>query len=96
FINLDGGRISEVRFNGKGCSISQASASMMTEAILGKTVNEAESIIGKFKSMIIDDKDPMFGEELEDIASLEGVKKFPVRVKCALLSWNTLEKALKS
>ncbi|AOP35122.1 SUF system FeS assembly protein [Leptospira tipperaryensis] len=93
-INLEGEKISEVRVNGKGCSISQASGSMMAEAIRGKTVSEAESILKRFKNMVLENEDPKFEEELEDLESMESVKKIPARIKCAVLPWNTLERAL--
>ena len=95
FINMDGDKVKEVRFKGKGCSISQASTSMMTEAIEGKSREEILDIVNRFKSMITEDHQPDFEDDLEDLNALYGVKKFPVRVKCAVLSWNTLEKALQ-
>ncbi|EKS09346.1 Fe-S cluster assembly sulfur transfer protein SufU [Leptospira santarosai] len=93
-INLNGDRIEEIRVAGKGCSISQASGSMMAESIHGKTIAEAENILSRFKNMFLEDKDPKFDEELEDLESMESVKKIPARVKCAVLPWNTLERAL--
>ncbi|EKR63459.1 MULTISPECIES: Fe-S cluster assembly sulfur transfer protein SufU [Leptospira] len=93
-INLDGDKIADVRVTGKGCSISQASGSMMAESIRGKTISEAENILSRFKNMFLEDKDPKFEEELEDLESMESVKKIPARIKCAVLPWNTLERAL--
>ncbi|EMF80148.1 SUF system FeS assembly protein, NifU family [Leptospira weilii serovar Topaz str. LT2116] len=93
-INLDGDRIADVRVTGKGCSISQASGSMMAESIRGKTVSQAENILSRFKNMFLEGKDPKFDEELEDLESMESVKKIPARIKCAVLPWNTLERAL--
>ncbi|EQA60373.1 Fe-S cluster assembly sulfur transfer protein SufU [Leptospira alexanderi] len=93
-INLDGDKIADVRVTGKGCSISQASGSMMAESIRGKTVSEAENILSRFKNMFLEGKDPKFDEELEDLESMESVKKIPARIKCAVLPWNTLERAL--
>ncbi|PJZ54155.1 Fe-S cluster assembly sulfur transfer protein SufU [Leptospira adleri] len=93
-LNLEGDRISEVRVNGKGCSISQASGSMMAESIKGKTVAEAKRILSRFKEMVLEDKDPKFEEDLEELESMESVKKIPARIKCAVLPWNTLERAL--
>lgn len=91
FVRLDGDRIAAARFEGRGCSISQASASMMTEAVTGKTVAEVRALVGAFRAM-------MHGEapssELGDLAALQGVRKFPVRVKCATLPWVTLEQGL--
>jgi len=90
-LRLRDGLVEDVRFDGKGCSISQASASMMTELIKGKRVEEAERLIGALKAM-------MHGEDLieglGDLEALQGVRKFPVRVKCATLGWITLEQAL--
>lgn len=81
--------IEDVKFVGEGCSISMASASMMTDAIKGKTFSEAVHMADQFSSM-------MQGEavefEYEDIEALSGVSKFPARIKCALLAWNALRK----
>ncbi|ABJ76893.1 MULTISPECIES: Fe-S cluster assembly sulfur transfer protein SufU [Leptospira] len=93
-INLEGDKIADVRVTGKGCSISQASGSMMAESIRGKTVLEAEHILSRFKSMFLENRDPQFEKELEDLESMESVKKIPARIKCAVLPWNTLERAL--
>jgi nitrogen fixation protein NifU and related proteins len=91
------GVIEDVRFDGKGCAISQASASMMTEQLKGKPVAEANRLIAEFKAMMhtpAGTESP--GEdELGDLVALSGVRKFPVRVKCATLSWITLEMALE-
>ncbi|HMW08317.1 MAG TPA: SUF system NifU family Fe-S cluster assembly protein [Leptospiraceae bacterium] len=95
FLSFDGDKIKEASFQGKGCSISQASGSMMTELIQGKTKEEAFTLIEKFKGMILEDKDPNYSDEEADLEALNGVKKYPVRVKCAVLCWNTLDKALK-
>lgn len=95
FLSYEGDTIKEASFQGKGCSISQASGSMMTELIQGKTKDEAFALIEKFKGMILEDKTPDYSEEEADLEALNGVKKYPVRVKCAVLCWNTLDKALK-
>lgn len=91
FVRLKDGRVDEVRFEGHGCSISQASASMMSEAIKGKPLAEVRDLIAHFKAM-------MRGAEpsstLGDLEALQGVRKFPVRVKCATLPWVTLEQGL--
>ena len=93
FVKLDGGRVADVRFTGRGCSISQASASMMTEQIKGKTIEEARALAARFKGMMqgqaIDE------DEMGDLAALQGVRKFPVRVKCATLSWVALEQGIE-
>ena len=89
------GVVEDVRFEGKGCSISQASASMMTEQIKGKSVAEANRVIAAFKAMMhtAPGTEPA-ADDLGDLLALSGVRKFPVRVKCATLSWITLEMAL--
>ncbi len=91
-LTVDDGRIVEIAFDGAGCSISQASASMMTEYVKGRTVGEARAGIEAFQRMMIEGE-PL-GEEYGDIEALAGVAKFPVRVKCASLAWKTLEQAL--
>ena len=97
-------RIDEIRIGGQGCSISQSSASMMSDAVVGKTVREARELMRSFKAMMSiheqgldggDDsaisEDALEGVDLGDLEALRGVVKFPVRIKCATLSWNTLE-----
>lgn len=85
--------IKDIRFDGSGCTISQASASMMTDAVMGKTVSEALALADQF-SLLVQGKDVPKLEELGDAALLNGVAKFPARIKCATLSWKALEKAL--
>ncbi len=87
------GVIADAKFSGAGCSISQASASIMTDLIKGKTVDEARQIAGRFYEMVKGTEGD-YGEEMGDAISLQGVSKFPVRVKCATLAWHTLEEAL--
>lgn len=89
------GRIAGVAFQGQGCSISQASASMMTESIKGKTLAEAAEIVGTFKTMMTDRNAPaLAADEIGDLEALQGVKRYPVRVKCAILPWNVLREGL--
>lgn len=95
-VALEGQRIREIRTQGKGCSISQAAASMMTDAVQGKTLEEAERLSLQFKGVMLKDQPMDFPEELEDLESLEGVKKYPVRIKCAILSWNTLLEGIQA
>ncbi len=90
---LNDGGVENLAFKGQGCSISQASASMMTEAVKSKPVEEVRDLIETFKSMMHGDEVDV--EQLGDLEALEGVQKFPVRIKCALLAWTTLEEALK-
>ena len=91
---VNGDRVADVAYKGSGCSISQSSASMMTEAVLGKNLEEAKQLIDSFTAMMrgTDDVDP---ETLGDLEALSGVRKFPVRVKCATLAWHTLDEALR-
>lgn len=93
FVKLAGGTIADVRFVGRGCSISQASASMMTEQIKGKRVEEAMQLVGQFKAMM--HGEPVNEDELGDLVALQGVRKFPVRIKCATLSWVALEQGVE-
>jgi len=94
--------VSDVKVTGQGCSISQSSASMMSQAIKGKSVPEVRALVRKFKSMMsIEDtsaddngEPPSADVELGDLEALQGVVKFPVRIKCATLAWNTLTQAL--
>jgi nitrogen fixation NifU-like protein len=84
--------VQDIRFQGKGCSISQASASMLTEAVKGKTTADARALIETFKAMMHGDS--VSSDNLGDIEALQGVRKYPVRIKCALLAWTTLEEGL--
>ena len=93
---LDGDTLRDVRVTTKGCSISQASASMMSEAIKGKSIPEAEEIARRFKATMLENAPLEVTDEMEDLRALEGVKKYPVRIKCAILGWNTLLEGLKA
>ncbi len=86
------GRVADVRFVGKGCSISMASASLMTEALKGKTLEEAVGLTGAFKAML--QGQPADEDRLGDLVALSGVARFPVRVKCATLAWNAMLRAV--
>lgn len=90
------GIIRKVGVIDKGCSISTASSSMMADAIEGMTIEQAEDLIDSFKDMIVENKDVELDEDFEELKALKGVQKYPVRVKCATLAWNTLEQALKN
>lgn len=95
FATLDAeGRVTEAKFLAKGCSISQAAASMMTERIRGKTLQEAEALYEQVREMMHGEIDGD-AAALGDLAALAGVRKFPVRIKCALLAWETLRDAVK-
>jgi nitrogen fixation NifU-like protein len=94
-LTFDGETISDVKFTGCGCSISQASASMMTELVKGKRASEAEQLRERFRSMVMGNPDAANDPQLGKIRALSGVAKFPARVKCALLGWNALETGIK-
>ena len=96
-VAVQDGVVTDVRFSGSGCSISQSSASMMTSVIKGKPVEQVKSIVRRFKQMMtIDEEDSEIDESINlgDLEALQGVVKFPVRIKCATLGWNTLLDAL--
>lgn len=94
-LKVDGDRIEDVRFKGQGCAISQASASMMSGLIAGKTFAEAEPILARFRDMLHGDADAAKDKSLGDLRALSGVSKLPRRVKCAMLPWDALEEARK-
>ncbi|GIP15522.1 iron-sulfur cluster assembly scaffold protein NifU [Paenibacillus montaniterrae] len=92
-LQLEDGIITDARFTGEGCSISMSSASMMTEAVKGRSYEEALDLAERFSSLM-QGQDVEF-EELEDIEALSGVNKFPARIKCATLAWNALKKGIE-
>ncbi len=101
YVEVDpNGVVADVRIDGRGCAISQASASMMTEALRGSTLAEVEERTARFLSMLGVTDDAAFdggadlGTQLGDVEALQSVKQFPARIKCATLSWNTLAAAL--
>jgi len=107
YLDVDGGTVSDVKIAGQGCSISQASSSMMSSAVKGKPVDEAHRLIRAFKALMSihesklegesdgsDLADELEGVRLGDLEALQGVVKFPVRIKCATLAWNTLQQGL--
>src|SRR6478672_425878 len=110
YLDVADGRIADVKIGGQGCSISQSSASMMSAAVKGKSVTEARSLIRAFKALMSIHERSLDGEagadgdgeavapdpdvKLGDLEALQGVVKFPVRIKCATLSWNTLAQGL--
>jgi nitrogen fixation protein NifU and related proteins len=93
FLDLDGDQIQRIGFTGRGCSISQASASMMTEAVKGHSVEEAGAAAQRFSTRMAS-KTPPPPEPEDELDALQGVKKYPARVKCALLPWTTLRETL--
>jgi nitrogen fixation NifU-like protein len=100
-LTMDDGVVSGVAIDGQGCSISQSSASMMTEAIKGKSRDEIAQMVARFRTMMSIDEEGDAGLDPErpgavlgDIEALQGVRQYPVRIKCASLAWNTLLEAL--
>lgn len=100
YLEVTDGVVSDIKVSGQGCSISQSSASMMSQAVKGKTIDEVRALVHRFKSMmsIHEPDDAELDAEPEvklgDLEALQGVVKFPVRIKCAVLAWNTLIEAM--
>jgi nitrogen fixation protein NifU and related proteins len=93
YVSLDGDRISDVAFQGSGCAISKASASLMTEALKGKTIAEARALFERFHEMVTSSPDTE-APDLGKLSVLSGVREFPTRIKCASLAWHTLKAAV--
>ncbi len=100
YLSLDGERVADVSFQGRGCAISQASASLMTEILKGKTLAEAEALFKSFHAQVTGGDalatPPALSDDMERLAPLSGVKAYPARVKCATLAWHAFEAALKN
>ncbi len=96
FLKIEDGVVRDVSFEGEGCSISQSSISMMTQILKDRSVEEGLAIAEQFKAMMHGDADAAKSKDLRDARALQGVSKFPTRVKCALLGWNAFEEATKS
>ena len=101
YLQVEDGIVTDVKVGGQGCSISQSSASMMSQAVKGHSVAEVRALVRRFKGMMsIEEESPegeqVAGDEIKlgDLEALQGVVKFPVRIKCATLAWNTLIEAL--
>jgi len=106
YVDVQDGTVADIRIGGQGCSISQSSASMMSAAVKGKTLDEVQALTRAFKGMMSIHEHSLDGDDdetsieadpdvkLGDLEALRGVVKFPVRIKCATLSWNTLLQAL--
>lgn len=92
-LKVEDGIVKDAKYSGEGCSISMSSASMMTDAVKGKTLEEALELASKFSSLMRGE-DVEF-EDYEDIEALSGVNKFPARIKCATLAWNALRKGIE-
>ena len=106
YVDVEDGVVADIRIGGQGCSISQSSASMMSAAVKGKTLDEIQALTRSFKAMMSVHEQSLDGDgevlieadpdvKLGDLEALRGVVKFPVRIKCATLSWNTLQQALE-
>jgi nitrogen fixation protein NifU and related proteins len=93
FAHVEGDAVAEVTFQGAGCSISQSSASMMTEAVTGVPVVDALKLAADFRGMMAGDVDPS-EDEFGDLVALKGVVQYPIRIKCAVLAWDVLQDAL--
>jgi nitrogen fixation NifU-like protein len=95
FAHVEDGKIREVTFQGAGCSISQSSASMMTEAVNDTTVDDALELASDFRGMMAGEVEPT-EERFGDLMALKGVVKYPIRIKCAVLAWDVLQEALEA
>ena len=93
YLNVENGVIKDAAFQGKGCAISKASASMMTASVIGKPLDEAEALFHRIHAMLTGETDAV-GESLGKLAVFSGVREFPSRIKCATLAWHTLHAAL--
>ena len=96
YLKMDGERIADIAFEGQGCAISKASASLMTGAVKGRTMAEAERLFEAVHRLITEGPDPTRLEAVGKLAVLSGVCQFPMRVKCASLAWHTLHNALSA
>ena len=93
-VRYEGDSIADVGFSGRGCSISQASASMMTQLVKGKSIDDIDTLRARFREMVMGDKSAADDGTLGSLRALSGVARFPARVKCALLAWSALESAM--
>ena len=95
FLTVQDGKVEKAAFDGRGCAISMASASLMSEMMTGMAVDEARSLFARFHELVTgEDSAEADWEELDKLAALSGVREFPIRVKCAMLAWHTLKAAL--
>jgi nitrogen fixation NifU-like protein len=97
YLSVDAaGRIADIKFEGRGCAISQASASLMTDMLMGRKVAEAEKLMGGFLHLVKgEDATDLVGDDREMLDVMAGVSAFPMRVKCATLAWHTMKSALE-
>jgi len=97
YLEVQDGIVTDIKVGGQGCSISQSSASMMSQSVKGKRVDEVRALVRRFRSMMsLEEADDSEAAQVKlgDLEALQGVVKFPVRIKCAVLAWNTLTEAL--
>ena len=95
YLRLDGDRVADVAFEGSGCAISIASASVMTESLKGKTRHEVEAVFERFHSLVAGNSEASESQDMGKLAAFSGVKDYPARVKCATLAWHALRAALQ-
>ncbi len=91
FLSVQDDVVTDASYDGVGCSICCASANLLCESLHGRSTAEALRILGQFKGMLLEELEPEFEDEISDLEAMQGVKHYPVRIKCALLPWNTLE-----
>ena len=96
YLQLEDGAVKDISFEGSGCAISKAAASMMTQAVKGKAKQEAEQLFTEFHRMVTGDPDESVPNQLGNLEIFAGVRDFPVRVKCATLAWHTMQAALNN
>ena len=95
YLQITDGVIMDVGFQGKGCAISRASASLMTQSIKGHKIEEAEDVFDEFRKMLTEPDAVLDFEQLGDLETLAGVSEFPARIKCAILAWHTMKAAIE-
>jgi nitrogen fixation NifU-like protein len=95
YLHMDGDTVRDISFQGAGCAISKASASMMTQIVKGKSRAAAERLFHRFHGLVTGEEPPQTGEDLGKLAVFSGVSEYPARVKCATLAWHTLQAALE-
>jgi nitrogen fixation NifU-like protein len=94
YMKTDGDTVVAVTYEGMGCSICCASANLLCETFRGRSIEEVRSILGQYRGMLLEDQEPDFPDEVSDLEAMQGVKNYPVRIKCALLAWNTAQNML--
>ena len=94
YLKMDGDVINDIRFQGSGCAISKASASLMTDSVKGQTIAEVQRLFKQFHAMVVGDADPPPIEKLNKLSVFASVRDYPMRVKCATLAWHTLRAAV--